>query len=359
MRVALVARTVGRGAGTAGYTHHLATTLSGRGHEVEVWSAESHVREAVPYRTRVLPGPALGGLGGVCLRAWFSRSIGQEGYDIVQGFGRTLGHDVFRASGGAHAAWLERKPVRQRSLREWVELKIDERACREARHVICPSHRVAADLVAYYGLATRRLTVVRNGVDGSTFRPDPERRANLRAGWGLEGEAKAVLFFGHGFARKGLATAVEAFERGATRRDRFLVMGDDSKANLYRRALTDRLGSQLIWLGSEAHPERYVVGADAAILPTRYDAGANTTLEALACGVPVVTSDMDGSGEVAPDRALVVAAGAGTRSWGCALTFALQGGASLRRACREASCSWTVERNGQETEAVYREVLGG
>ena len=165
MRVALVARTVGRGTGTAGYTHHLATTLTARGHEVDVWCSKSRANGVAAYRTRPLPGSDWGGLAGLCVRAWSSRSIGQGRYDIVHGLGRTLGHNVFRASGGAHAAWLDRKPVRKRSLREWIELEIDVRACREARRVICPSRQVATDLVSYYGLTADRLAVVRNGVE--------------------------------------------------------------------------------------------------------------------------------------------------------------------------------------------------
>ena len=359
MRVALVTRSVGRGTGTSGYTHNLASELSARGHDVHVWCAERRVPGGLAYRLRELPGPARGGWVGLSIRAWLSRSIRDQCYDVVHGLGRTLGHDVFRASGGAHAAWLSHKPVRQWTVRDRIELAIDRRACREAKRVICPSRQVAGDLMAHYDIPSQQLVEIRNGVDGQTFKPDLVQRARLREEWGVGDGGRVVMFFGHGFARKGLATAVEAFERIAVGSDRFAVMGDDPRADLFRRRVSRRLGTRLLWLGPTTNPEKWLPGADATVLPTRYDAGANTTLEALACGVPVVTSDRDGNSEVAPSEELVVGAGAGPRVWARALTFALAGGASLSRACREASCSWTVERNGRETEAVYREVVDG
>ena len=52
------------------------------------------------------------------------------------------------------------------------------------------------------------------------------------------------------------------------------------------------------FLGPRADPERLLAAADVYVLPTAYDPAANTTLEAMACGLPVVTSCMNGAAEI-------------------------------------------------------------
>jgi glycosyltransferase involved in cell wall biosynthesis len=93
-------------------------------------------------------------------------------------------------------------------------------------------------------------------------------------------------------------------------------------------------------------------------LPTRYDPAANSTMEALASGVPPVTSGRDGNAEVVPDPALVVADPLDVAGFAAALERAWST-PSLRERCRHAAEAWPVSRNGKALESIYRELVDG
>src|SRR5690606_30301299 len=189
------------------------------------------------------------------------------------------------------------------------------------------------------------------------FRRDPDRRRAARAAWGVPDEGRVALFLGNGFRRKGLAVAGRAFARVAGPDDRFVVAGADAHAARWLRPLSRALGDRLIVLGRVADPEAVLPGADATLLPTRYDAAANTTLEALACGVPPVTSSRDGNAALLPDPALVVEDPEDMEAFARALSHAWESGVAA--GCRRAAEHWPVSRNGEAMEALYQELVDG
>jgi len=143
---------------------------------------------------------------------------------------------------------------------------------------------------------------VPNGTDLVRFAPvaDAARRDG-RAELGLTEEDEVVLFLGTGFARKGLEPTLRAFALLLATRPgaRLLVAGRDRRSALYEDlARTLGIAERVQFLGPRPDPERIYPLADVYVLPTAYDPAANSTLEALACGVPVVTSAMNGAAEV-------------------------------------------------------------
>jgi UDP-glucose:(heptosyl)LPS alpha-1,3-glucosyltransferase len=111
----------------------------------------------------------------------------------------------------------------------------------------------------------------------------------------------AVLFLGTGYARKGLDLLLEAFPRvvAAWPEARLLIAGFDSaRARFEARAAELGIGARTTFLGGTLTPEHLYAAADLYVLPTRYDPFANSTLEALACGLPVITSTANGGGEL-------------------------------------------------------------
>jgi UDP-glucose:(heptosyl)LPS alpha-1,3-glucosyltransferase len=120
----------------------------------------------------------------------------------------------------------------------------------------------------------------------------------VRAAAGIPADAYTLLFVGSGFARKGLATAIEAFAAFGDRASRLLVLGKGDVREY--QALAARLGvaERVVWLGARADPERWYAGADVVVLPSRYEPFGNVHLEALASGVPVIASARAGGAEV-------------------------------------------------------------
>jgi UDP-glucose:(heptosyl)LPS alpha-1,3-glucosyltransferase len=271
-------------------------------------------------------------LGGAW-RAWsFARAVeghlAERDYDLVVGLGRTWTQDVLRLGGGCQRTYLELAHRATLTPRErllgsgaWkhaLAVRIEERALRDEHvHVIVNSHMVRRDVRARYGLGDERLSVILNGVDLARFHPSAKDAAGAakRRELGLGRRDCVVLFLGTGYARKGLDLVLEAFPRLAAQRGdvRLLVAGFDSaRARYEARAAELGLGARAVFVGGTLAPETLYAAADVYVLPTRYDPFANSTLEALASGLPVVTSTTNGAAELLDEgcgSSLEVAAG--------------------------------------------------
>ena len=129
--------------------------------------------------------------------------------------------------------------------------------------------------------------------------------AALRAELGFAAGEPVVLFLGTGYARKGLDLLIDAFPALLARepRARLLVVGYDSaRASFEQRARELGIAGRVTFSGGRADPEAWYTAADLYALPTRYDPAAYTTLEALASGLPVITSTTNGAGELIEPR---------------------------------------------------------
>jgi UDP-glucose:(heptosyl)LPS alpha-1,3-glucosyltransferase len=365
MKLGFVLRRFGTDGGTEKYAADLAGFLVSRGHSVDVWCAEAG-RVPVGVTVRPLEPAARRGLAGLVALLQAEKAVPHGDYDVVQGFGRSLRHRVYRAGGGVHAAWLaarDRTPAARMKAsldpKEQLELWIDREAMRRAEVVVFNSEMAARQAADRYAIPVGRMRVVRNGVDLARFTADPAARARSRAAWGVPDGGRVALFIGIGWRRKGLETAAHAFARAAGPLDRLVIVGRDAHEARWLAPIRDALGVRVVIAGATDAPEAAFAAADATILPTRYDSAANSTLEAMACGVPPVTSAADGNSELVPDRALVVDDPHDADGFARGLTFAWAGGTSLGEACRNQAGAWPVSRNGEAMESLYRELVDG
>ncbi|MFT7463577.1 MAG: UDP-glucose:(heptosyl)LPS alpha-1,3-glucosyltransferase, partial [Pseudohongiellaceae bacterium] len=222
-----------------------------------------------------------------------------------------------RVGGGCHRTYLEHAHALDRpalwrrlsrgSLAQRCKANLEEQAlCGSPQPwVITNSTMVKEDLMFRYGLSNERLTVVPNGVDLARFRPAVEgERATMRQTWGVSLDDEVVLFLGTGFARKGLEATLRAVSQLVAQRPRLrlVVAGRDGRQAYWQQLATSLgLEDQVHWVGSTSYPEEAYRGADVYALPTAYDPAANSTLEALASGLPVVTTAMNGAAEILED----------------------------------------------------------
>ena len=143
-----------------------------------------------------------------------------------------------------------------------------------------------------------RIWVVYNGVDRERFNPGlaEKYRDPVRAELRPEPEVnRCFLFVGSGYARKGLAELIQALKYCP---GKLLVTGRD-KAGPYK-SLAHKCGAadRVKFLGPRPDVERLYASADVFVLPTLYDPFANVCLEAMASGLPVVTTKETGAAEV-------------------------------------------------------------
>jgi UDP-glucose:(heptosyl)LPS alpha-1,3-glucosyltransferase len=361
VRILVVARPFVFHGGIERATADFLAALVGHGHDVHLLSRPGQLpMRGVTLHTLALP-PVPGTARLLALPLAVRLAVRRRTWDIVQSHERTLGQDVYRAGEGCHRAYLEALPAHGRPVYHRVLLALERRVFSGTPEIVAISRQSAAEIARLYGVAETRLTVVYNGVDLARFHPDnrDRYRAVARAEIGVGAETWVVLFAGSGFERKGLATAVEALATLGDRGSRLLVVGKGDTRPY--RALAERLevAPRVAWLGPRPDVERWYAAADALVLPTLYEPFGNVHLEALATGLPVVTTTKAGgaetvsadSGAVVPPRQPAVVAAALRR-----LREADRGRVSA--AARSAAEPFTYERQVAAFEHVYRKRAG-
>ena len=237
-------------------------------------------------------------------------ALTRERPDVVQTHERIAGCDIFRAGDGVHRAWLaERVRAGGRAERLAIAANPHHRYLLAAeakvfadpslKAVICISQMVRDDVRRHFGIPDEKLHVIYNAVDPREFGPGVRQlRGATRARLGLVDADVAFLLVGSGYARKGVPLALRALAR-LPARARLVIVGRDKDPAHYE-ALARRAGvhPRVVFAGPQQDPRPYLGAADVFVLPTLYDPLGNAVLEALACGLPVVTSRRCGAGEL-------------------------------------------------------------
>ena len=364
MKIALVTHAYSRFGGTEKYVFDLSRWLVSRGHEVSIFCATTDIKVEERAGVSVFVYPHSGRRGLLGTLQWLrgSAAVPRKSYDVVQGFGRTIQHDVFRAGGGVHRVWIDRRYrgierlLLWTSVKGWLDRWIDRAAFDNAKIVICNSEMVAAEVCAVRGIQPHRVRVVRNGVDCDRFQPDAARKEIVRKSLNIPEDGRLVMFVGNGYRRKGVLTAGRSFERSCGPTDRFVVIGKEARHAYYCRQLRERLGDRLVYVGAVEDTAAWLPAADALLLPTMYDPAANITLEAMACAVPPIVSRFDGNHEVLPFAELVVDQADDVDGFAKALGWALDRPDEQREELRRVAERWPVSRNGEKMETLYREI---
>jgi glycosyltransferase involved in cell wall biosynthesis len=186
-------------------------------------------------------------------------------------------------------------------------------SARTARRVIAISRATRADLVRCYGIAPEKISVVYHGV-APEFRPvsDQQRIAAARERYGIA-PAPYLLYIGTVQPRKNLARLIDAFAQVAKESAALLQLVIAGKQGwltqaIERRAHEHGIAEQVCFTGyvADADLPALLSGALAFVFPSLYEGFGMPVLEAMACGVPVLTSTTSSLPEVAGDAALLV-----------------------------------------------------
>ena len=182
-------------------------------------------------------------------------------------------------------------------------------AAAEAAVIICPSRSTALDVEEFYGVERDRIRVVPHGVDVAALGvTDAGRR------WERRGIAEPyVLWIGTQEQRKNVVAVLEAFAHLAARHPELSLvlhgpngwLGDEVGEGLQKRGLH---GRTIVSEGSLPRNELAALYARASVFvyPSLYEGFGMPVLEAMACGTPVVTSNISALPETAGDAALLV-----------------------------------------------------
>jgi len=227
-----------------------------------------------------------------------------SGCDILMSLERIWRCDVYRAGDGVHRAWLERRAAVEGRLQRLTRflnpkhsaaLTLEKSLFAEggAGRVIANSQMVQEEITRFYGYPQDRIELIYNGVPIDRFRLNLETRQTLRERLGLKHDEIAVLFAGTGWERKGLRFAIKAIEASG-KKMRLLVAGRGDKRK-YR-------SSSVQFLDVVHNMPALYSAVDIFLLPTIYDPFSNACLEALAAGLPVLTTRANGFSEIIDHR---------------------------------------------------------
>jgi UDP-glucose:(heptosyl)LPS alpha-1,3-glucosyltransferase len=214
------------------------------------------------------------------------------GFDAVVGLRHCLSCDIYAPHGGSVAAGFDAHR-RAKLLPSLPSAKVRNFLALERelltgetppRAILAVSEMVQRDLAERYPEARGRIRVVPNGVDLTRFSPDG--RDDARRSLGVA-DRKVLLFLAGNPKLKGLRSVKEVF--------RLLRAENDQVILLTAGGDPGRLPAGGRYLGFLDDPEEALRAADVLLHPTWYDPFPLVVLEALACGTPVVTTELNGA----------------------------------------------------------------
>jgi UDP-glucose:(heptosyl)LPS alpha-1,3-glucosyltransferase len=305
LNIALVRRGYSPSGGAEAYLKRLSDGIIKAGHEVQLIGTEEWPQEQWPFGSRT----CLSAASAIGFADELEKLRPQLRWDLLFSLERVWNCDVYRAGDGVHRAWLARRrkfeiPLRQfvraanRKHRHLLQLEESLFAARNASRVISGSQMVRNEITEIYGYPGDRIEIVHNGVPLDRFRFDPELREKSRANLHLKQDQIALLFAGSGWERKGLLFAIEAMALCKNRKLRLLVAGRGNARPYQTTRLRFWREAPVQFLGEVADLVPLYAAADMFILPTIYDPFSNASLEALACGLPVITTRSNGFSEI-------------------------------------------------------------
>jgi UDP-glucose:(heptosyl)LPS alpha-1,3-glucosyltransferase len=163
-----------------------------------------------------------------------------------------------------------------------------------------------------------------------------------------------VLFVGSGFGRKGLGFLIEAWAR-LRGSPLLLIAGSDRATASYRR-LADRHGvtDRVRFLGRRADVELLMRAADALALPSLFEPFGNVAIEAMASGLPVLTTSRCGAAEIVPGelRPMIVANPADVAELAAKTQLLIDGPPGLGEITRAAAEKLTWQGHAAELLAI-------
>lgn len=319
MRIGLVLdRFDRRLGGVEQWTAQLADRLLARGHELHVVAKSVAEQELRPGLTpHVLPSRS-SRIAQADAAAEVLRGLD---LDVIHDMGFGWYCDVLQPHGGSRLAaneqnlalsrrWL--RPAKRLITSLLPRYRDFEALCRKQyaappfdrpnRLVVAISEMVHRDLKRHHALDDRSIRLVYNGVDTDRFTPDLRsiHREPLRRELGIGAGQVLFLIVAHNLVLKGVPTLLKAMAlvRSAGQDACLAVVGGRRTKPFERVARRLGIHDVVRFVGAVDDSAPYYAAADVYVQPTWYDPCSLVVLEALACGLPVITTRMNGAGEL-------------------------------------------------------------
>ncbi|MDX2028859.1 MAG: glycosyltransferase family 4 protein [Alphaproteobacteria bacterium] len=357
--------------GSETWATHFAAWLSKRNYEVSIVATEGRPSPDVRLHTASAP-----------LHPWRRARIltalaASLKVDLIHDTGVLLAADVFHPHMGSRFLNLKReiaaRPLAERlrlavspGLARWLlqTRRLEKRQLRSARKIIAASRLVASDLRRTKACKADRMDIIHHGIRNAAFENASGDTARLaaRRGFGLRDEILFVVS-AHNFLLKGVGAVIDALavltpeERA---RIKVYVAGNGDIARYRKYAVRCGVEGCIYFMGSVADMAGLYRAADVALHPTFHDACSLSTLEAIASGIPVITTAFNGAADFidhekdgivlpSPDKRLLAAA--------MRRMLPAEERQRFKEALKGKAHLVSQDINFERIEAVYRQVL--
>jgi len=367
--------------GAETYIGDLSRRLARDGHTVHLyacrWDASALPESMQFHQLAVASGPRF-------LRPWrfataCERALANTTHDVSMGFDKTWGQDVLYPQGGLHAASRFhnlkkfRNPIARflaasgklvdPAARSFARLERRQYLGNDKPTIIVNSRMVQGHFQQFYSIPPERLRVIHSAIDPLRF--VAENRLKLRheerVRWSVSPEMPVGLFVAMNYRLKGLAPLIRAVARVPHERQfRMAIVGHPKFAQYERLARRLGVAERFLFLGFRADPKTAYFASDFLVHPTFYDPCSLVALEALACGLPVITTAYNGASELlnVPENGLVVPDPHDSAALARAIETMLD--PEYRRtatvSARNAASAWTFEHHYRALLEVFAEV---
>ncbi len=251
------------------------------------------------------------------------KRLNKDDFDIVHGLGYNPGVTVLGPHTGVEQSWIEgddqsresaaallwARLVRFFTPRRHLIISLQRQQYRDpgVKAIIAISEMVKNDMMRFHPLDGSRIEVINNGIDTERFNPKNRAlyREAARRKLGLAADECLILTVTNNFRLKGIYPAVRTLPALIKRVNdpfRLLVVGRDDPRPYQREAQRLGVSDRIVFTNYVEDVVPLYAAADIFFLPTFYDSFALVALEAIASGLPVVTTGNAGAAAVIESR---------------------------------------------------------
>lgn len=239
----------------------------------------------------------------------------KENFDVVMGTGKCLGVNVFQPHGGTVRASHRQNAILVRnafhtllknlsnsiSPKHIVARRIENQQYSNPKTIfVAISQMVRGHMKEFYNVPDSRIELIYNGIDTKRFEPSSdEEKLAMKKKLGLPLDKVIYSVVAHNFRLKGIREIIESAALVKKNNPDFLIVvaGYGKQEPFLEQAEKAGVKENIQFLGAVKTPEDVYKASDVYVQPTWYDPCSLVVLEAMASGLPVITTRFNGAGE--------------------------------------------------------------
>ena len=309
--------------GAESYAVSLATFLIENGWEVhlfgESWDGEP---EAAVFHKITIQNYLPAWLKMILFALKHKRAVENMDFDVVMGFGNTLCMNIYQSHGGVHWLSTKKKVYSEKSkikraikrliiilsLKQWVRAWIESAPFRldPRPRIVAISQMIKKDMESFFNLKGPEIKIVYNGVDTSRYNLNlrHELRGALRKQLGVRENEVVFLFISYDLKKKGIEPLIEAasqLKKNGHTNFKVMITGGRPYKTLSTRIKALNIEDKILFTGPVRTTEACYANSDVFALPTYYDACSLVVIEAMASGLPSITTTANGASGIITD----------------------------------------------------------